>query len=74
LVARGIRRRRQKRSQLLVDVAQGAIVQKQRFVDLGQTLQDCGIRGDFLPQLDKRADDVNAHGDCAVAPQDVGDL
>ena len=47
---------------------------EQGFVDLGEPLQDGGVRGDLLAQLNEGADDVDAHDDGALALEHVGGL
>ena len=67
-------RRREERQEFLVDVAQGGVVQENGFVNLGKTLEDGGVGGEFLAHLHKGADDVKTHLDGLRAVQDIGSL
>jgi len=44
---------------------------EERLIDLGQPFQDCSIRSERFTLFDERADDIHAHGNCAVASEDV---
>ena len=66
------RRRFQERTEFLVDVTQGAIVQEQGFINLRQALEDGGVGGEVLAHFDKGADDVQAHGNSAGAVENGG--
>src|ERR1022692_1686743 len=67
-------RRREERQEFLVDVAQGGVVQKNGFVNLGKTFEDGGVGGEFFAHLHKGADNVEAHLDGLRAVQDIGSL
>jgi len=55
----------------LVNVAKRGVVFEKRLIDLGQPLQDGRIRREFFALLDKCANDIHAHGDRSIAPEDV---
>ena len=42
---------------------------KQRFIDLGEALQNCGVRGNSFAQFDKRPNNINAHRDGTFASE-----
>ena len=65
-------RRLKQGPELLVDVAQRAIVQKEGLINFGKALQDDGVGGKVLAHFDESADDINAHGDGTGAVEDVG--
>jgi hypothetical protein len=44
---------------------------EERFVDLSQALQNGGVRRELFSLLDERANDINAHRDCAIATRNV---
>jgi hypothetical protein len=48
LPARRFRRRSKKRKQFLVNVSQSAIVFQQGFIDFGEALEYCRIRGNLF--------------------------
>ena len=74
LPARWFRRRRKERQEFLVNVSQSCVVFQQRFIDLGEALQNCGVRRNSFAQFDKRPNNINAHCNGAIASQDVGGL
>ena len=47
----------QQREEFVVEVAQGGIVEEQRFIDLGEALEDGRVGGEGFPLFDERADD-----------------
>ena len=47
---------------------------EKRLIDLGQSLQDHSVRGEFFAVLDERANHIDTHGDSTVASQNVGRL
>lgn len=49
-------------AELLVDVAECAIVQEEGFINFGEALEDGGVGGEIFAHFDEGADDVNAHG------------
>src|ERR1043166_6674065 len=71
LLARSFRRRREQGQKFLVDFAQGGVVFQPGPIDFGKSLQNRGIRGQFFPLLDKRANDIDTHCNGTVASQDV---
>jgi hypothetical protein len=54
LPARRFRRRSKKRKQFLVNVSQSGIVFQEVLIDFGEAPQNCRIRRQFFPLLDKR--------------------
>ena len=65
-------RRSQERAELLVNITQGAIVEKQGFINFGEALEDGGIGGKVFAHFDERTNDVKAHGDSARAVKNGG--
>jgi hypothetical protein len=55
-----VRRRLQQREEFLAEVAQGGVVEEQRFVDLGEALEDGGVGGGGFALFDEGADDPSA--------------
>jgi hypothetical protein len=47
---------------------------EERFIDLGEPLQNRSVRGELFSLLDERANDIHAHGNRAVTTQNVGCL
>ena len=68
------RRWRKKRQKFLVNIAKCGVMFEQHRIDFRKPLQNRTIRGELLALLDERTNDINAHGDSAIAPQDVCSL
>src|SRR6266446_4231308 len=64
--------RLKQRAQLLKDVPQCEVMQKQSFVNFSKAFENRGVRREFLAYFDERADDVKAHGDRAGAVENSG--
>lgn len=64
--------RGERRQEFLVDVAQGAVVEEEGFVNFGEAFENGGVGGEFFAHFDEGANDVNAHGNCAGATENVG--
>jgi len=59
LPVRWFRRRRKERQEFLVNVSQSCVVFQQRFIDLGEALQNCGVRRNSFAQFDKRPNNID---------------
>jgi len=61
-------RRREKRAQLLVEIARGRIVDEERVINLREPFPHGAVRGELVAHLYKCADHKNAHlrGACTV--------
>jgi hypothetical protein len=67
-------RRREKRAQLLIEIAENLVVEEKGVVDLRQPFQDGGVCREFLPDFNERADDIEAHLDRSRTSNHIGRL
>jgi hypothetical protein len=63
--------RRQKWTQLLVEIAQGGIMKKERVINLREPFHHGAVRGQLVAHLHERANDKHTHLHGAVAPENI---
>ena len=68
---RRIGRRLEKREKFLINVAQGGVVLKKRFVDFGQAFQDGIVGGEQFALLNESPHNKDTHRDGLRAVQDI---
>ena len=64
-------RRLKEGAELLIDVAERAIVQEEGFINFGEAFEDGGVGSEVFAHSDKGADNINAHGRSARTVEDV---